>query len=122
MIFAPIALLIAYLVVAFGPDSFEVESEMYPNYEALESSGLIEKGWVPSFVTKSAVDIRINYLADALTVSIEFSFEPSDIDAITHACPMVASDEYQCEKQGFDILVNVSNGNLAKISSSFSGI
>lgn len=122
MIFAPIALLIAYLVVAFGPDSFEVESEMYPNYEALVSSGLIEKGWVPSFVPESAVDIRVNYLADALTVSIEFSFEPSDIDAIKDACPTVAVDEFQCEKQGFDILVKVSNGNLAKISSSFSGI
>jgi hypothetical protein len=60
MIFAPIALLIAYLVVAFGPDSFEVESEMYPNYEALESSGLLRKaGFLRSFLNLRLIFVSI---------------------------------------------------------------
>jgi len=122
LIFAPIALLIAYMVSVFTPDSLEIESEIYPDYAALVSSGLIEKGWVPAFVPKSAYDIRVNHRADALTISLEFNFEPSDIGAIKDACNPVAADEFQCENQDFDVLVKVTDGNFARISSSLSGI
>ena len=56
------------------------------DYDALENSDLIKKGWVPTYIPRSAYAIKETHNIDSNIVRMRFRFEPGDIDIVMQHC------------------------------------
>ena len=69
----------------------ENPSSEFANYQEMADSGLIQAGWIPRGIPKSAVDITETHNLDTNIVRISFTFEPGDISAAEKSCQPAAS-------------------------------
>jgi hypothetical protein len=59
-----LALIGVFALGVFGVAHFENPSSRFSTYEELKGSGLIERGWVPEFLPRSATDIAESHDVD----------------------------------------------------------
>lgn len=57
----------------------ESESNNFNNYQSVVSSGLITRGWIPSFIPKSSYNIKERHRVDTPDIYIELNFKPEDV-------------------------------------------
>ena len=93
----------------------ENESNSFDNYQSLEKSGLIRRGWVPEFIPKSAYNIEEHHALDMPYIFVKFNFEPEDISYFEKSCESVAKNQYECPNDGDPVIAIIKNGNQAKI-------
>lgn len=87
----------------------ETSESHFETYQQLEESELIGKGWVPSFIPRSAYDIHEKHKVDVGRVNVKFRFRPGDTKEIEASCSKVKTDDtntqyYRC-KHGNDMVV-----------------
>jgi hypothetical protein len=87
----------------------ETSESRFDTYQQLEESELIGKGWVPSFIPKSAYDIHETHKVDVARVNVRFRFRSGDTNEIEASCTKVKTDDtntryYRC-KHGNDMVV-----------------
>jgi|GEM_PF-1096853 len=87
----------------------ETSESHFDTYQQLENSQLIAKGWVPSFIPKSAYDIYETHKVDVGRVNVRFRFRRGDTKEIETSCGKVKTDDtntqhYRC-KNGNDMVV-----------------
>lgn len=93
--------------------SLEQPKSYFRNYISLKESGLIEKGWAPDFIPKSATDIHEQHDLDTNWVKMSFKFEPNDTASLSKACIVQnIKDEtiYLCKNRGSEIKIITKNG------------
>jgi len=112
-----VALLVLVLLVGvvWYFESTERQESHFSTYEELTRSELMQKGWVPDFIPRSAYDIDENHRVDVPRVNVKFRFAPGDIAQIEEACTRQASGDrggasYKCV-HGTDKLVVRLNGD-----------
>jgi hypothetical protein len=93
----------------------EKEDNSFNNYQALKESGLIEKGWVPAFIPKSAHNIKEHHRVDVADIYIEFYFKENDNLFLTNNCIMESQNTYVCENNGYPVKIIIKNNNHAAI-------
>lgn len=117
-IIATISILIFTLIAAFWLiGAAEFHENEFSTYEELSNSELINKGWVPRFVPESAYTIKESHYVDQSFINVEFSFAPEDLAHIEKACYKIKTYSYICAHADGTVLVEISNGNHAKIIS-----
>jgi hypothetical protein len=99
----------------------EYKSNNFASYSDVRESGLIERGWIPEFIPKSAYDIKEQHRVDVASIDVELMFEPGDIEAIERACTMQEKSIYFCGNSGYPVQVFISGGNHAVIKSVANG-
>lgn len=95
----------------------ERNSNSFENYQALYKSGLIQKGWVPEFIPKSAYNIKENHRVDNEEIYVEFHFIENDNSFIKNNCKKESQNIYNCENSGYPVQVVIKNGNHVTIQS-----
>jgi len=109
-ILAILFLVVAILVGAVWLLEYSETSEShFETYQQLEKSELIGKGWVPSFIPRSAYDIHETHKVDVARVNVKFRFRPGDTKEIEASCTKVNTGDtnthyYRC-KHGDDMVV-----------------
>ena len=95
----------------------EYKSNNFANYAEASESGIIERGWIPAFIPKSAYDINEQHRVDVDSIDVEFMFDPGDIGVFNSACTLLEENTYLCENSGYPVLIVVTGGNHAAIKS-----
>jgi hypothetical protein len=76
-------------VVAFAGCNGETVTNSFSNYSEMQSSGIFEKGWLPSYLPKSATNIKESHDLDSNIVNATFVFNPSDIESVKENCKLL---------------------------------
>ena len=105
------------LAISILPGCSEYESNSFGSYTEAEESGIIDRGWIPEFIPKSAYDIEEQHKVDIAIIDLEFMFAPGDIGAIENACSLRDANTYVCDNYGHPVKVVISGGNHAVIKS-----
>jgi len=79
-----VVLVIAALEVFFS----DRVSESFQDYQAMKQSGIFESGWLPSYLPKSARDIRESHDIDTNYVEASFQFDVGDTESIESNCKL----------------------------------
>jgi hypothetical protein len=64
----------------------ENPSTSFRNYAEMADSGIIERGWIPNYIPRSAFEIEETHDIDTNVVQMHFSFEPGDIELPRRNC------------------------------------
>jgi hypothetical protein len=81
------AVLIVLVVGGLGViASFENPSSSYKNYSEMDDSGIINAGWVPDFIPRSAFEIEETHNIDSNIVKVKFRFNPEDTELAKSRC------------------------------------
>ena len=105
------ALTLVYFMVS------EKESNSFINHQALHESGIIEKGWVPAFIPKSAYNIKEHHRVDVAEIYVEFYFKDTDNLFLTNNCKIESQNIYFCRNNGYPVKIIINNNNHATIQS-----
>lgn len=68
------------------------ESE-FDSYSEAKASGLMDRGWIPTFIPKSARNIKEQHDLDSNWVEMTFEYNPEDITFTRDACDSERSFE-----------------------------
>ena len=106
ILLAVLAILVVAVWLIGYSETYESHSE---TYQQLKESELIDKGWVPSFIPRSAYDIHEKHRVDVARVNVRFRFHPDDKKEIEASCTMMSNSvtktqKYRC-KHGTDMVV-----------------
>ena len=67
-------------------DYLEEAKSEFANYAEAKASGIMDKGWVPTYIPKSAVDIQEQHDIDTNWVKMTFKYTIGDIEDTKKAC------------------------------------
>jgi len=100
----------------------ETHKSYFDNYEQLKKSELIQKGWVPSFIPRSAYDIHETHKVDVARVNVRFRFRPGDTKEIEASCNKMKTDDintqyYRCKHGNDMVIVRLSSDGKGQILS-----
>ena len=59
-------------------DTFENPTSHFATYEEMEASGLMQAGWIPRILPRSAYEITETHNLDTSIVRMSFRFRPGD--------------------------------------------
>ena len=97
ILFTLVATLVGMVVIFVGAvwlfEYLETSESHFETYQQLEESELIGKGWVPSFIPRSAYDINEKHKVDVGRVNVKFRFRPGDTKEIEESCIKVKTDD-----------------------------
>jgi hypothetical protein len=85
------AILISLMLLAFA--ACETRQASYKDYKAAEEAGEITKGWIPAYLPKSAIDIRIKYDVENNGTWLTFHARVDDISSILNSCQPVSQSD-----------------------------
>jgi hypothetical protein len=117
--FTIVAILVGMAAILVGAvwlmEYQETFESHFDTYQQLDESELIGKGWVPSFIPKSAYDIHERHKVDVGRVNVKFRFRPGDTKEIESRCTKVKTDDtntqyYRCKHVDDDDIVVVRLG------------
>jgi hypothetical protein len=66
--------------------SAENPSSSFKNYADMSNSGLIDAGWIPSYLPRSAFEIDETHNIDSNIVKINFRYKPGDTEIARSNC------------------------------------
>ncbi|WP_175577623.1 hypothetical protein [Photobacterium proteolyticum] len=92
----------------------------FKNYDELVQSGIIDKGWLPPYLPRSATNIEEEHYVDTNIVYATFDFHPDDIlnDSdckIKETLEFVTT--YSCEYRGSNLKITMFNTGHADLFS-----
>ncbi|MFZ5774658.1 MAG: hypothetical protein ACOY3Z_04165 [Thermodesulfobacteriota bacterium] len=89
-----------FLVLTSACDRLEIADGYYPNYEHLSASG--EPGnWIPTFIPRSAIDIRERHKIDTGSELLTFYFEKDADFSLDGFCERVTAKDTILPPSGF---------------------
>ena len=114
-------IIFATIFISIGTVAFfscsERETNNFKNYQSVVESGLIAKGWIPSFIPKSSYNIKEHHAVDIPNIYIELYFKPEDISYFEKTCDLLNKNIYKCNNSGYPVNVIITNKNHAVIKS-----
>ena len=63
-----------------------ISESYYKDYEEAKKSGIMDKGWIPTFIPKSSTDIFEQHNIDVNWVRMRFKYRIGDISTTRNAC------------------------------------
>lgn len=84
-----LALVGAFALGLFGLAHFENPSSHFETYEELKASGLIERGWVPEQLPRSATAIEESHDIDTNHGRASFKYKMTDTAAADAGCQLL---------------------------------
>jgi len=65
----------------------------FPDYEKMQSSGIIERGWVPAYLPKSSKNISEHHNIDTNRVRMSFDYDIDEKLEVELLCTKIASND-----------------------------
>jgi hypothetical protein len=108
-------------VAALAGCSGETITNSFSNYSEMQSSGIFEKGWLPSYLPKSATNIKESHNLDSNIVNATFVFNPTDVESVKENCKLLEETEkvyaFSCEINGNAATVSLFKNGKAEYKS-----
>jgi hypothetical protein len=126
ILFLVVAILVGVVAIFVGAvwllEYFETSKSHFDTYQQLEETELIGKGWVPSFIPRSAYDIHETHKVDVWRVNVKFRFRPGDTKEIEASCTKVSTGDtntryYRCKHGGDMVVVRLGADGRGEILS-----
>lgn len=119
ILFVVAALLVGAVWLMEYSETFESHFE---TYQELKESELMNKGWVPSIIPKSAYNIYEKHKVDVGRVNVSFRFQPDDTKEIEENCTITNSSDtkirsYRCKNGNDMVLVRLGTDGNGEILS-----
>jgi hypothetical protein len=86
---AALALVGAFALGLFGLAHFENPSSHFRTYQEMKASGLIERGWVPEQLPRSAIGIEESHDIDTNQGWASFKYKTGDTGAADTGCQLL---------------------------------
>ena len=124
--FTIVAILVGIAAILVGAvwlmEYQETFESHFETYKQLEESELIDKGWVPSFIPRSAYDIHERHKVDVGRVNVKFRFRPGDTKEIEASCTKLKTDDtdtqyYRCKHVNDMVVVRLRADGTGEIVS-----
>jgi hypothetical protein len=110
-----IAGLLAYCYYTENPKSY------FKNYEEAKASGLMERGWIPTFIPKSSTEINEQHSLDTNRVWMSFKFSPDDTEGIKQNCTTDKTTQttivYKCVYLESTVRIELNSDGTGKLES-----
>ena len=82
------------LIILFGVGMIFVEimfigerlKSHFSSYSEAKESGIMDRGWIPTFIPKSAININEQYDLDTNWVKMDFQYTPVDVNETRVSC------------------------------------
>ena len=65
----------------------------FADYEQMKASGLMEKGWIPDYIPRSAIDINERHSLDTNEVNMSFKYNFTDAEKAVTGCMLLEKNE-----------------------------
>ena len=95
----------------FGVAHFENPGSSFQTYEQLQASGLIERGWLPDHLPKSATQIEESHDIDTNEGSAYFKYQVGDTTRADQGCQLIQQTDngrkYLCPPLGLQTAIVV---------------
>lgn len=102
--------------------SGERPKSYFSNYKEAKASGIMDRGWIPTFIPKSATNINEQHDLDTNWVKMTFNYAPDDIDITRLTCnsELVIENgiEFKCEYFSSNVIIRLFEDGKAELHSS----
>jgi len=109
---------LAFIFMQYG----ERPKSEFSNYSEAKASGIMDKGWIPTFIPKSAVNIQEQHDIDTNWVKMSFKYNVGDIENTRGACksetPFNGGIEFNCEYFSNNVSIKLFSNGKAELYSS----
>ena len=106
-----LALIGLFAVGLFSITHFENRSSSFQTYEELRASGLIERGWLPDYLPRSATEIEESHDIDTNEGSAYFKYKVGDTTRADEGCQLIQQTKdgrkYLCPPFGLQAAIVV---------------
>lgn len=96
-------------------------SSYFANYEETRLSGVMDRGWIPSYIPRSSTEINERHSIDSNWVEMSFEYDVNDKSSIKANCTIVESNEkvesYNCEYFGNAVHIDLFSNGHAELRS-----
>ena len=65
----------------------------FASFANMEAAGMIDAGWLPDYLPKSAVNIEERHDLDTNEVWASFAYHPGDVEAVRGVCTKIAEND-----------------------------
>jgi DNA polymerase III delta prime subunit len=107
--------LLAFCEYAENPRSY------FSSYNDAKASGLMDAGWIPTYIPLSSSDIRETHNIDTNIVKMTFKYSLGDTKEIEENClaqnSTINVKKYKCTYFGSDVLIELSSDGTGKLES-----
>jgi hypothetical protein len=111
-------LIITYQIMLHG----ERPKSEFSNYDEARASGLMDKGWIPTFIPKSSNNIKEQHDLDTNWVKMSFNYDISDKEDTRRACDsehtIEGGIEFKCSYFGSKVSIKLFNDGTGELYSS----
>jgi len=94
----------------------------FANYIDAKASGLMDRGWIPTFIPRSSAEIKEQHDLDANWVKMSFSYDTADKAVTRAACnterPIRGGVEFGCKYFGNNVSIKLYDDGSAELYSS----
>ncbi len=115
VILASLALLLAWCEYTENPKSY------FATYVDAKNSGIMDRGWIPSFIPRSSREIREKHNLDTNTVEMLFKYSPGDTQEVEKNCPKKETTsrgtKWYCEYFESKVTMELNSDGTARLSS-----
>ena len=111
------------LMLTNGLYSGERPKSQFSTYQEAKESGLMTKGWIPTFIPRSTTNISEQHDLDTNWVKMSFNYDPQDLAQTREACELelklVNGKEFNCTYHGSSVKIKLyDNGEGTLYSAS----
>lgn len=96
-------------------------STKFENYQEMEASGIVEQGWLPAFLPKSAINIQEKHDLDTNVVMATFEYDPQDTGSVQENCDLKSESKqgsrYACSHGDSDAFIELRKDGTGTFSS-----
>lgn len=96
--------------------SFDNPSSNFKNHATMVESGLVDAGWIPAYIPKSAVQIYETHHLDTNIININFQYNPCDSELARSNCNSEINTEngiiLLCDEGRLELLSDGKEGFL----------
>ncbi len=110
-LFATILILgVGVLIALQMLERLENPTNQFPTYEAMQASGLMQAGWIPKSLPRSASQISETHNLDTNVVKIAFQYAPGDFGTVAQQCASILAEDtqivFQCRDGTYSFTTN----------------
>jgi len=111
-----------FILATWAMFSGERPKSEFADYTEAKASGLMDRGWIPTFIPKSATDLREQHDLDTNWVKMSFNYSPGDIENNRNSCESEQAIEngieFKCVYYASNVSIKLYNDGKAKLYSS----
>ena len=93
----------------------------FATYDDAKESGVMDAGWIPTFIPQSSYDLKETHNIDTNAVRVLFKYDPADKQSVKDNCqlgdPLVSGEEYQCEYFSNEFTIKLYSDGSAELFS-----